>query len=88
MQKILSLPPALLVLSGTIEIEDSEPFAFHRLVAGAAKFLVEDLDQKEAHQASRQWRDICLPAKIGWRQWFSLPGHRPGPGNENNRSWV
>ncbi len=50
MQKILSLPPLLLVLAGAIEIQDDEPFAFNRLVAGAAKYLVEDLDEKEAHR--------------------------------------
>jgi len=50
MQKILSLPPFLLVLAGAIEIQDAEPFTFNRLVAGAAKYLVEDLDQKEAHR--------------------------------------
>ncbi|MCK7477590.1 MAG: cyclase family protein [Candidatus Moduliflexus flocculans] len=64
MQKILSLPPALLVLSGTIEIENSEPFALHRLVAGAAKFLVEDLDQKEAHTLSGHGEIFVFPLRL------------------------
>lgn len=64
MQKILSLPPVLLVLAGEIEVEDSEPFAFHRLIAGAAKFLVEDLDQKEAQNISGNGEIFIFPLRL------------------------
>lgn len=64
MHKILSMPPALLVLSGEIEIENSEPFAFNRLVARAAKFLVEDLDQKEAHNLPARGEIFVFPLRL------------------------
>lgn len=64
MQKILSMPPALLVLAGIIEIENSEPFALHRLVAGAAKYLVEDLDQKEAHNLPAHGEIFIFPLRL------------------------
>lgn len=64
MQKILLLNAMLLVLSGEIEIEDDEPFAFQRLVAEAAKFLVEDLDQKEAHGISGNGEIFVFPLRL------------------------
>jgi len=64
MQKILSMPPALLVLSGTIEIENSEPFTLHRLVARAAKFLVEDIDQKEANNLPAHGEIFVFPLRL------------------------
>lgn len=64
MQEILSLPPVLLVLAGVIEIANSKPFAFHRLVAGAAKFLVEDLDQQEAYRIPGNGEIFVLPLKL------------------------
>ena len=64
MQKILSMPPALLVLAGIIKIENSEPFALHRLVAGAAKYLVEDLDQKEAHNLPAHGEIFVFPLRL------------------------
>jgi kynurenine formamidase len=45
LQMILSLPPALLALSGEVTVKDSAPFTFNRIIAEAAKFVVEDLDQ-------------------------------------------
>jgi len=63
-QKILSLPPIVIVLSGEIEIEDSEKFMFHRLVARAEKFLVEDLDQKAAHRISGNGELFVFPLRL------------------------
>jgi arylformamidase len=63
-QKILSLPPVVLVLSGEIGIEDSESFEFHRLTAQAGKFLVEDLDQKEAHRVSGNGEIFTFPLRL------------------------
>lgn len=62
MQKILSLPSILLVLSG--EIENDHPFMFNRLAAASAKFLVEDLDQKEAHRISGNGEIFVFPLKL------------------------
>lgn len=64
MQSILSLPPRLLVLAGEIEIEDSEPLAFYRLIAGAAKYLVEELDQKEAYRVSGIGEIVVSPLRL------------------------
>jgi len=64
MQKILSLPPLLLVLAGAIEIQDTEPFTFNRLVAGAAKYLVEDLDEKEAQRISGHGEIFVGPLRL------------------------
>ena len=64
MQLILSLPPTLLVLTGVIALEEGEPFAFQRLVAAAAKFLVEDLDQKEAHRISGMGEIFVFPLRL------------------------
>ncbi|MEE9911250.1 MAG: cyclase family protein [Deltaproteobacteria bacterium] len=63
-QLILSLPSVLLVLSGDIDVDDAEPFAFHRLVATAAKFLVEDLDQKEAHRVTGKGEIFIFPLRL------------------------
>ena len=64
MKKILYLNAAILVLSGEIEIEDDKPFAFQRLVAEAAKFLVEDLDQKESHGISGNGEIFVFPLRL------------------------
>lgn len=64
MLKILSLPLSLLVLAGVIEIEDSKPFAFNRLVAGAGIFLVEDLDEQEAHRISGDGEIFIFPLRL------------------------
>jgi arylformamidase len=64
LQKILSLPPAVLVLSGEIDIVDSEPFDFHRFLARTGKFLVEDLDQKAAHQVSGRGEIFAFPLRL------------------------
>lgn len=64
MGKILSLSPVLLVLAGVIEIENSEPFTFNRLIAMAAKFLVEDLDPKEAYGISGNGEMFVFPLRL------------------------
>jgi kynurenine formamidase len=63
-KKIIFLNLQLLVLSGEIEIEDDEPYAFQRLVAEAAKFLVEDLDQKAAHGISGNGEIFVFPLRL------------------------
>jgi arylformamidase len=63
-QKILSLPPVLLVLAGVIEIDGSKPLEFHRLVARAGKFLVEDLDQRAARQVSAFGELFAFPLRL------------------------
>ena len=64
MQKILSLPLVLLVVSGDIAIEGSDPFAFHRLIARAGKFLVEDVDLNEAKQVTAGGEIFVAPLRL------------------------
>lgn len=64
LQKILFLPPELWILSGNIEIEQSAPFEFHRQVARAGKFLVEDLDQKAAWQITGNGEIFIAPLRL------------------------
>ena len=64
LRRILSLPPVLWVLSGEIEIERSAPFEFHRLMAGAGKYLVEDLDQEAAHRIAAGGELFVLPLRL------------------------
>lgn len=64
LQKILSLPPLLFVLSGEIEIDRSEPFEFYRLVARAGKYLAEDLDQKAARLVPDHGEIFVMPLRL------------------------
>ena len=64
LQKILFLPPDLWILSGDIEIEQSAPFEFHRQIARAGKFLVEDLDQKAARQITGNGEVFIAPLRL------------------------
>lgn len=62
--QLLSLPASLLVLTGEIEIENSQHFEFHRLVAQAGKYLVEDLDQRAAHRISGNGEIFAFPLRL------------------------
>lgn len=64
LQEIISLPPVLVVLSGEIVVKDAERFAFHRFIAGEAKFLVEDLDQKAAQRITGRGEIFVFPLKL------------------------
>lgn len=63
-QEILSLPPALIVVSGDIQIENKEPFAFHRMVAEASKYLVEDLEQEAAKNVGVTGELFVFPLRL------------------------
>jgi len=63
-RQMLALPPVLLTLSGSIVIEHCDPLEFHRMVARAAKFLVEDLDQNAAHRTAGHGEMFIFPLRI------------------------
>lgn len=63
-RRILLLPPVVLALSGDIVIEHSDPLEFHRMVAGSAKFLVEDLDEKAAHRITGNSEMFIFPLRV------------------------
>jgi arylformamidase len=61
---LLSLSPQVWVIDGGIEVEGAPEFQFHRLIARAGKYLVEDLDHKAA-QAVRPGGEIAaLPLAL------------------------
>lgn len=64
LQKILSLPPLLWIVSGDIEIEQSAPFEFHRQIARAGKYLVEELDRKAACQVTGNGEIFIAPLRL------------------------
>ncbi len=64
LQKIVSLPSVLWVLSGVIVIEDSEPLEFYRIIARAGKYLVEDLDQRKAHVIAGHGEIFVFPLRL------------------------
>lgn len=61
---LLSLPAKVIVLSGEMEVVGGEPLDFHRLVARAGKFLVEDLDQHAARLAPETGQILALPWRL------------------------
>lgn len=64
MGRILSWPPALLVVSGEVAIAGSGPFAFHRLVAEAGKFLAEGLDERPARDVPPDGEIFVFPLRL------------------------
>ena len=64
LQKILSLPPVLLVLSGEVTVKGSAPFTFYRIIAESSKFLVEDLDQSKTDGLPDTGELYVFPLKL------------------------
>lgn len=64
LQKILSLPPVLLVLSGKVVVKGSAPLMFYRIIAESSKFLVEDLDQSKTDGLPDTGELYVFPLKL------------------------
>ncbi len=64
MGRLLALPPALWVAAGDVAVDDPEPFAFNRLVAGAGKFLAEDLDRRRAQDVPAEGEIFVFPLRL------------------------
>jgi len=64
LQKILSLPPVLLALSGEVTLENSDPFTFYRIIAKAQKFIVEDLDQEKTDDLPDTGELFVFPLRL------------------------
>jgi kynurenine formamidase len=64
MGRLLALPPALWVAAGDVSVDDPEPFAFNRLVAGAGKFLAEDLDRRRAQDVPAEGEIFVFPLRL------------------------
>ena len=64
MERLLALPPAVWVLAGEIEVSESEPLEFHRLLARAGKYLVEDLDPQTVLEVEPGGEIFLLPLRL------------------------
>jgi arylformamidase len=64
MERLLALPPAVWVLAGEIEVWESEPLEFHRMLARAGKYLVEDLTPKTALEVEPGGEIFVLPLRL------------------------
>lgn len=64
MERLLALPPVVWVLAGEIEVSESEPLEFHRMLARAGKYLVEDLDPQTAREVDPGGEIFVLPLRL------------------------
>lgn len=64
LERLIALPPTVWVLAGEIEVFESKPFEFHRMLARAGKFLVEDLDPKPAREVEPGGEIFVLPLRL------------------------
>jgi kynurenine formamidase len=64
LELLLALPTPVWVLSGEIEVSDVPGFAFQRRLAGAGRYLVEDLDRAAASQVRPGGQIAALPLAL------------------------
>ncbi len=64
LQKILSLPPVLLALSGEVTVGNSDAFTFYRVIAKAQKFIVEDLNQHKTDDLPDTGELFIFPLRL------------------------
>jgi len=61
---LCSLPAGLWVLSGSVSVEEGDPFYFNRAAAEHGIFLVEDLEPEASKQVKPGGKLIALPLKL------------------------
>ncbi len=64
LDRLLEVPVALWVLAGEIEVSSSPRYEFHRCLARAGKFLVEDLDTETARKVPTTGEVFALPLRL------------------------
>lgn len=64
MGRLLALPPALWVVAGDVAVCGPDPFALNRLIAGAGKFLAEDLDRRRAQDVPADGEIFVFPLRL------------------------
>lgn len=64
LELLLALPPAVWVLDGEVDLSDAAPLEFHRLLARAGKFLVENLDSQAARKVRPGGELFALPLPL------------------------
>jgi arylformamidase len=61
---LIELPPEVWVLAGMIEVVNAPSLEFHRFVALAGKFLIEDLQEAAAALVPRRGEIFALPLRL------------------------
>lgn len=61
---LIELPPEVWVLAGMIEVAHAPSLEFHRIVALAGKFLIEDLQEAAAALVPRRGEIFALPLRL------------------------
>jgi arylformamidase len=61
---LIELPPEVWVLAGMIEVVNAPSLEFHRIVALAGKFLIEDLQEAAAALVPRRGEIFALPLRL------------------------
>ncbi len=61
---LLKLPPPVWAISGEIEVQGGPPLEFHRLLARAGKFLIENLNAQAARTIPERGEMIALPLPL------------------------
>lgn len=62
--RALALPCPVWVVAGELRVADRPPLHFHRLLAGAGRFLVEDLEPGAAARVARAGEIVALPLRL------------------------
>jgi kynurenine formamidase len=64
LERLLALPPRVWVLDGAVDIEGRPPLEFHRLIAAAGVYLVEDLEREAARAVQPGGEVLALPLAL------------------------
>ncbi len=64
LRALLALGCRVWVLMGTVEVSGREPLFFHRLLAEAGVYLVEDLDERQVERLVPGGELIALPLRL------------------------
>ena len=64
LERLLALPPRVWVLDGAVDVEGRPPLEFHRVIAGAGIYLVEDLERDAARAVRSGGEVLALPLAL------------------------
>lgn len=61
---LVDLPSLLWILAGAVEVADAPDLTFHRLIAQAGKFLIEDLHEEKVALVPHEGEIFALPLRL------------------------
>ncbi len=64
MKYLVAFPPAVWILNGIIEINGTDKYGFHRILAESGKYLVEDLDHCAAERIISGGEIFVFPLRL------------------------